>query len=596
MAQEHFTSVVFTRYKAFRAYRISLNRFNMLVGPNNTGKSTILSAFRILSEAMRKARARNPIYVEGPEGESLGHSIELHNLPIATENVFYDYDDSVPASITFKVSNGNSLILYFPRQGVCNLICETIGRPVITTSTFQSQFNIHIGFVPILGPVDYEEQLYLKEAARLALLTQGAARNFRNIWYHYPDDFDEFRNLIISTWPGMDIEHPTVDYTHDKPLLRMFCPEERIPREIFWAGFGFQVWCQLLTYIVRARTSSLFIIDEPDIYLHADLQRQLIGILKELGPDILIATHSIEMISEADPGDLLIIDKKRRSAKRAKDLSQLQHIFEVLGSNINPILTQLAKTRRALYVEGNDYQIISKFASKLDFNRVANRTDYAVLPAHGFNPTKVHSFTQGVEKTLGSKILTAVIFDRDYRSNEECARELNSLNKHTFFAHIHLRKELENFLLIAGPIARAIERRIAEQNKRTNSSNSFNEPVENLLRAITDNLYYDVSSQYLARNKPYIAANEPGLDDSTINKRLMQEFDSRWDNLEDRLLLVPGKEVVAKLNEYLQDNYGITITARMIVDSFQINEIPDEMVELINKLEEFRNQSAPKKS
>jgi hypothetical protein len=68
----------------------------------------------------------------------------------------------------------------------------------------------------------------------------------------------------------MDIKKPEVDASHNKPLLHMFCPEERIDREIFWAGFGFQVWCQMLTFMVINRTASLFIIDEPDIYPHSD--------------------------------------------------------------------------------------------------------------------------------------------------------------------------------------------------------------------------------------------------------------------------------------------------------------------------------------
>ena len=74
----------------------------------------------------------------------------------------------------------------------------------------------------------------------------------------------------------------------------MFCLEDRMTRELYWAGFGFQIWCQLLTHLCRAQDSSLVVIDEPEVYLHPDVQRQLIGILRELGPDVLLATHSTE--------------------------------------------------------------------------------------------------------------------------------------------------------------------------------------------------------------------------------------------------------------------------------------------------------------
>jgi hypothetical protein len=110
--------------------------------------------------------------------------------------------------------------------------------------------------VPILGPVEHEDQLYQKEAARLALLTHRASRNFRNIWHHYPEGFAEFRGMVRTTWPGMDIKSPEILRDSEKPRLKMFCPEHRVDREIFWAGFGFQVWCQMLTFILQAKTSS----------------------------------------------------------------------------------------------------------------------------------------------------------------------------------------------------------------------------------------------------------------------------------------------------------------------------------------------------
>ena len=520
----------------------------------------------------------------------LGYSLDLQEIPVATENVFFDYDDSQAATITFRVSNGNELLLFFPEQNTCSLICRTSRKPVTSTSTFKSQYNLSIGFVPILGPVEHNEPLYQSEAARLALLTYRAARNFRNIWHHYPDDFDEFRTLIRSTWPGMDIDPPEVDTTHEKPLLRMFCPEERIPREIFWAGFGFQVWSQMLTYIVRGKDSSLFMIDEPDIYLHADLQRQLLGILKTLGPDILIATHSTEIITEADPDDLLVINKKFPSGKRIKDPTQLQRVFQVLGSNLNPILTQLAKTKRALFVEGKDFQIISRFARKLNMNEVANRSDFAVIPVEGFNPTKVRDFTKGMETTLGGKVVTAAIFDRDYRSPEECKKQVAALRKHCAMAHIHGRKELENFLLVPEALQRAVERRVSERSKRTGETVTFSEDVAQLLKTLTAPLRHKVEAKYLGRRRQFEKTKTPSLDDSTIEEQLLKEFDEVWSDDDQRCMFVPGKQVLAAVNTHLQKNYGVTISSSLIIESFHRDEIPKEMVDLVDQIDAFRRQ------
>lgn len=225
---DHFVRVDFNRFKAFDTFTLRLRHFNILVGPNNAGKSTILAAFRILTAAMRRASTRKAEHIKGPQGPTLGYTIELSAISVAEKNIFYNYDDTQPATVKFTLSNKNSLLLYFPEQGICHLILEVSGKAVRTPSTFRAQFNCPIGFVPILGPVEHNENLFEKEAARLALFNYRAARNFRNIWYHYPEKFDAFRSTLIQTLPGMDIERPEIDTSHDKPRLQMFCPEERI--------------------------------------------------------------------------------------------------------------------------------------------------------------------------------------------------------------------------------------------------------------------------------------------------------------------------------------------------------------------------------
>src|SRR5450755_1301287 len=124
------TSVRFSKYKAFREFSLSINRFNILVGPNNSGKSTILGAFRILAEAIRKAKAKSPTFVNGPTGTTQGYEVNLGNIPVATENVFHNYDQDYPPTVSFRISNGDHLVLFFPRPGICNLFCETPGRVI----------------------------------------------------------------------------------------------------------------------------------------------------------------------------------------------------------------------------------------------------------------------------------------------------------------------------------------------------------------------------------------------------------------------------------------------------------------------------------
>src|SRR5689334_6599823 len=98
-----FVRVDFSHFKMFETFSIHLRHFNILVGPNNSGKSTILAAFRILSAAMRKATSRKAEIIRGPNGRGPGYTIDLRAISIAEENIFYNYDDAEVATVKFTL-------------------------------------------------------------------------------------------------------------------------------------------------------------------------------------------------------------------------------------------------------------------------------------------------------------------------------------------------------------------------------------------------------------------------------------------------------------------------------------------------------------
>lgn len=583
----HFTSISFSNYKAFRSYSVALSEFNILVGVNNAGKSTVIGAFRILAEGLRKANSRRAEYSDAPAIRGWGYQVSLRDLPVSTENVFTNYDDSQPAIVEFKLSNGNKLKLVFPEQDACYLICETNGRPVQTPSEFKRAFDATISFVPVLGPVEHDEELNQQETARRALLTHRASRNFRNIWYHFPAGFEDFRSLIQETWPGMDIQIPELSRDAESAKLHMFCPEDRYPRELFWAGFGFQVWCQMLTFITKAPVDSLLIIDEPDIYLHSDLQRQLVHLLRSRRGDVLIATHSTEILAEAESGEIVVLNKRGRVARRVQNPSQLQNLFGNLGSSLNPTITQLAKTKKVVFVEGNDFGLLAAFARKLGHTVIANRASFAVVPAYGFNPARVADFSEGMEATLGVAIERAVVFDRDYRSEAVVRALREEFARSCRFVHIHDRKELENFLLVPSALERAIQGRIDARRDRGATVVDFETNVVELLLLITAQMKSDVFGQYNANGVKAFCEMNPGTDIATASASVHREFESRWATLDQRLKIISGKSLLASLNTVLQRDHGITITINSIVAAMRVSEIPLEMSGLIDGLARF---------
>ena len=583
-----YTRVTFRRFKAFESFTLHLQRFNIMVGPNNAGKSTILAAFRILAAGLRTANTRRAQLVAGPEGRVFGYPVDLGALSIAEENIFFNYDDSRPASVNFSLTGEKKLTLYFPEAGACYLIADSPGRRVESPKEFRSAFNCPIGFVPILGPVEHHERLYGKEAARLALFNYRAARNFRNIWHHYSDDFESFRTILRETWPGMDIEKPELDTSYEKPVLHMFCPENRIARELFWAGFGFQVWCQMLTHLVKSRHSSIFLIDEPDIYLHSDLQRQLLSLLGDLGPDVLIATHSTEIVSEAEADEIVLIDKHRRFSKRIKDPTQLTEVFSSLGSSLNPILTQLAKTRRAVFVEGKDFQVFSRYARKLHLNEVGSRAAFAVIPIEGFNPDRARSLKKGMELTLGGEIRAALVLDRDYRSDLECDAIMQRCGEFCEFAIVHKCKEIESFLLVPEAIDRAARKRTKERSRVTGREIEYTGESVEILEAFAEGQKSYIASQFIASRRRFVRETMPGEAEETTNQAALEAFEADWaQGMQRRLELVPAKAALSGINQHLQARYGVSVTTAGIISACSVDEIPSEMRELLGILAKF---------
>jgi len=382
----------------------------------------------------------------------------------------------------------------------------------------------------------------------------------------------------------MEIQAPEIIHRDDESFLYMFCPEDRYARELFWAGFGFQVWCQMLTFIIQARDASLLVIDEPDIYLHSDLQRQLVNILKELGPDIVIATHSTEIISEVEADSILNVNKRFRSAKRIKDTHELQKVFSVLGSNLNPTLTQLAKTRRVVFVEGKDFQIFARFARRIGLDAVANRAHFAVVPVEGFNPQKVKDFSAGMELTLGTKLLKIVVFDRDYRSGEEVKQITTELQKFCWHTVVLEKKEIENDLFQPEAISRAIKKKLTDRGRVATSLDAAD--IEALLMQLSQSLKNKVQSQLVIATQQFERRRHPDHHASTVSEKAMNEFDSQWTVFDRRMSLVPGKDVLSLLNHHFQTSHHCALTTGAIVDAFPLNVVWPEISALLKKIDE----------
>lgn len=303
---------------------------------------------------------------------------------------------------------------------------------------------------------------------------------------------------------------------------------------------------------------------------------------------MLLATHSTEIMSEADPNEIVLIDKRKSSGERLKDTTGLQRALDAVGSIQNVTLTALAKNRRVLFVEGDDdFRLLRRFARRLGMSELGAGMGITALESGGFGSwERVTILAAGIAEALGSELAIAAVYDRDYFCEEEIDFVSASLKTQLKLAHIHQRKEIENYLLVPAALDRAIARALAERAVRMGIAPITVPSTSELFREITDSLKDEIQSQIIARRTNYLLKSRKDISD--ITRDAIAWFSPRWNDMNERVSLVPGKTVLSLMRERIQTMLGISITQAQIVDAMHRDEIPNDLVQLLRELDEYR--------
>ena len=453
-------SIEFTEYKSFSRFILSAREKNVLVGPNNAGKSTALDAFRIASDVLRLANRRTAtLKTQGNHGVCSTWMVPVSAVQNDLRYCIHNFGDG-PAQILIRLDNGNSFNISIPSDGdlECYLVTDIAGRK--STTFLRERFPLKLVVVPTLSPLEQNEELVLQETVERNRYGRLASRNFRNFWLHQRSEhFDEFAELVELGWPGIKIRPPEIEYGGTRPIVRMYFRDGSNVREIQWAGFGFQVWMQTMMHLRTADEESTLILDEPDIYLHPDLQHRLLKIIGQRVGQYFVATHSTEIINAVEPGDVLIVRPESRGAKRILGDAGYADVYAAIGSSENAQFARLAKTKKVLYFEGKDARILSKGAKKqggMDFISNANVT---LMKTDGFsNWSRVSTSSWVFEKFFGFHIPVAAIFDRDYRCDDEIDEFLRDINTDDTQCRVLPFKEIENLLLVPDAVAAVVRK------------------------------------------------------------------------------------------------------------------------------------------
>jgi hypothetical protein len=294
----------------------------------------------------------------------------------------------------------------------------------------------------------------------------------------------------------------------------------------------------------------------------------------------LIATHSSEIVTEVEARDLVIVDKSRPTGKRTSGAAGVRNALLALGSSQNIVLSGLARTRRVLFVEGDDFKTIRQFARVVGFAQLGAGIGLTPYPLGGFPvPDSIRELSKGIEGAVAEPVAFAGVFDRDYRPDDEIDQVEDELRVRLCIAHVWYRKELENYLLVPSVLDRAIK---AESMRRGLHAAPT---AASLLAKVTGAFKDEVEAKYVGG---YVRAARKHDDVSTRHADGMRDFRRRWRRLDTRLGIVPGKRTLSALLDSIQTEVGISLTRTSILNAFTPADISLEMKTLLTQLESFR--------
>jgi len=550
-------------FKAFERYELTLGRRALLIGPNNAGKSTLVSALRAIAYLTRPGQIMR--YARAALGE--GVEVDLEALHIPAVNLAHKYADA-PSRISGFLSEKLEIRITLRRDGPCLGAWFNSWGDAVQQKAVGRLLGTSVGVVPPVGPLELEEVPLSEKYVRAQLEGPLSPRHFRNQWLYSPDGWGTFREAVRETLSGMDIYAPEVEMGPPKGRVIMEFREGNWRGEVGWLGHGVQVWLQILTHLMRLRTRSCVILDEPDIYLHPDLQRRVVERVNSLGVEqFIVASHSVDILNEFAPEDVVVVDKCARRGRALGSLRDIQRVTSDLGSATNSYLARLARSRVCLFVEGGDFEILRCVAGAVGVGELARSQGFAVVPMEGSgNWERLLHLNWVMDNLTGEPIRPYVLLDRDYRCQEEVESIVDRLREKGVRCHVWRRKELENYLLTADAIARAINGR---EGKEVVSRGQ----IQELLRECADDERHHVEAQRQAEEFRW--RRPTGVSQATVNQEVLEQVAGAWD--EEWASLVGGKRLLASMRRRL-DEQGIHGPANYeIAASISTEDVDPEM-------------------
>jgi len=521
--------LILRNFKKIKEETFLLNNFDLIVGANNSGKSTILQALYIWQYCVNqfnianKTRGGRGIQVILPDFTALplpefnllwtdrvSKSGNRENQNIFIEiDVYWKSTDNEEQNLCVQMYYQSPQAIYAsPKTGWLDF------QVLATDENFPL-----IVYVPPFSALETEEAWKDDGNVRQSVGKAQPGSVLRNLLYRVidrvdvePKNNDDWKQIQqkIQEWFGVELLLPKYEKGISTKIISEYKAEtNRKTFDIISGGSGFHQILTLLAFMYGYKGTTTILFDEPDAHLHVNLQRQILNYIRQYTQvQFLIATHSEEFIKNVEVSSILSILSGK--PERIETSSSVITAMSVVD-NIDVVRTQ--DKPYILYVEGeDDGRILSAWANTLNKTEVYQKF-YPYFLGGGTKKEmqeKAKNHYQAL-KQIVPDLKQAILFDRD---NDEVA--INPLSNQPVLNEWK-RKNIDNYLLVP----EAWKRAVANEEKYE-----------------TDNLFMFPYNQV--------------IDNAFAEQNLTLPAGSTWKNVKaDIFSLVDGKKILFEKQDSL---------------------------------------------
>jgi len=557
--------LILKNFKKIKEETFHFNNFDLIVGANNSGKSTALQALAIWQfcvdtfTQVKKAGSSSGIMVVLPNFTALPlpefNLLWTNRLGTAANKYIYIEIDVYWKDEQNMEQNFCVQIRYQAPQSVYAI-------PKEGWSNFTEKYALisfpHIVYVPPFSGLNTSEILFDDGNVRQYVGKAQPGSVLRNLLYrviNHDDNPKENPNwkaikTIIKEWFNVELQLPQYEKNISTEIkLEYKVTESKKTFDIIAGGSGFHQILTLLAFMYGYKNATTILFDEPDAHLHANLQRQILNYIKKHSEiQFLIATHSEEFIKNIEVSSIISILQGKPI--RVPNNSAIISAMSIIDNN-DIVRTQ--SSSYILYVEGEDDQrILSSWANTLGKTGIYQKFYPYILGGTSKDEMrkKAKSHFEALQQIVPT-VKRAIILDKDEVAIDPPEDQ--------FVLNEWKRKNIDNYLLVPDAWKRAVAK-----EARYNENDLFFQPYKEV------------------------------IDNTFEEQNLTLPKNSTWRNLKAQIFsVVDGKKLLFENQDSLFNkikdvgNLPIKINRSAIASAMTAEEIHEDVLKFFDNLKKI---------